>query len=671
MANQLASEKSPYLRQHQHNPVHWYPWDRKALEKAKQENKLLIVSIGYSTCHWCHVMERESFENVQIAQLMNEYFVSIKVDREERPDIDQIYMLAVQLMTNSGGWPLNCICLPDGRPIYGGTYFKPQEWANILQQLQSMWSNNPEMAYEYAERLASGIKQTEQLPIELLEAEYSSSQLEELVEKWKEKFDFRHGGLRQSPKFPMPNNWDFLLQYGVWAKDQEVVDHVHFTLQKIASGGIYDHIGGGFARYSVDEAWHIPHFEKMLYDNAQLVSLYLSAYQHRPKPQYLRVITETLEWMTREMRAPNGGFYCALDADSEGTEGKFYVFEKEEIEQIIGSEYAPLILAYYNITAEGNWTEESTNVLYHDLDADELAEEYGYDAPTWNEQLAIFKEALLKYRNHRVKPGLDNKQLTSWNAMTLKAFAEAYRIVGNQQYLDHALAIAAFIKKHLFNETGALFHQPADNNRQISGFLDDYAFCIEAFISLYEATFDESYLLTAKQLADYTITHFMDTEQGVFFYTDSHTETIIARKAEIMDNVIPSSNSTLLRQFQKLGFIFDEVRYHDIIKQILPRVIPTMSLYGPAYSNWAIMLLHEITGYQEIILSGQKTEIFRLEIDKYYIPNKIILGGTESSLPVAKERLSNKTQAFLCKNKVCSLPVHSPEELLARIKENI
>lgn len=671
MANQLALEKSPYLRQHRNNPVHWCPWGQEALDKAQNENKLLIVSIGYSACHWCHVMERESFENKQIAELMNTHFVSIKVDREERPDIDQIYMLAVQLMTGRGGWPLNCICLPDGRPIYGGTYFNPQEWANILQQLQHMWTQDPNMAYEYAEKLASGIKQTERLPIESLPADFSPAQVHDIVEKWRDKFDPIHGGLQQAPKFPMPNNWDFLLQYGVWAGDTSITDHVHFTLKKIAAGGIYDHVGGGFARYSVDERWHIPHFEKMLYDNAQLVSLYLSAYQHQPNPQYLRIIRETLNWIIREMTDQNGGFYCALDADSEGVEGKFYTFSKEEIETIIGPEYAPLLAAYYNLSAEGNWAEERTNVLYHHLDADELAEEYGYDLPTWDAQLAAFKNSLLQYREGRVRPELDDKQLTAWNAMTLKAFAEAYRILGDPEYLNIALANAEFIITHLITESGGLLHQPADQNRQISGFLDDYAFTIEAFVALYEATFDEQYLVRARELTDYTIRHFMDTDQGVFYYTDEFTQAVVARKAELMDNVIPSSNSTLLRQFQKLGFIFDVPEYHEIVKRVLPKIIPSMALYGSAYSNWAMMLLHEIMGYHELLLSGTSAAAFRKVIDGTYIPNKIVLGGTSSKLPVARERLNGQSQAFLCKNKVCSLPVHSPEELLARIKENV
>lgn len=666
MPNRLQHETSPYLRQHMHNPVDWYPWGQEALERATRENKLIIVSIGYSACHWCHVMERESFENDEVAAVMNEHFVSVKIDREERPDIDQIYMIAVQLMTGSGGWPLNCICLPDGRPIYGGTYFRPSDWKHVLLQLADTWREKPEVALDYAERLTTGIRQSEVLPINRIPETYTKQDLDDIVQPWKRLFDLQEGGHTRVPKFPLPNNWSFLLRYGVLQNDDEVVDHVHFTLKKIASGGIYDHVGGGFARYAVDGRWHIPHFEKMLYDNAQLVSLYAEAWQHNPDPQYKRVITETLTWVSREMTSAEGGFYCALDADSEGVEGKFYTFSQSETEGVLGKD-AELFIRYFNVTPEGNWAEERTNVLKCDLDADKLAQEAGFGLEEWDTYLEEVKKKLRQYREQRIRPGLDNKQLTSWNGLMLKGFIDAYRTLDEEQYLQTALKNAAFIQQHLYATSGGLLHQPVANGKSIDGFLDDYAFCIEAFIALYEATFDETWIYEAKRLADHAVDYFYDQPTGLFFYASSASETLIARKHEIMDNVIPSSNSALIRQLHKLGLVFDENHYRAIVAQALANVFPQIKSYGSAYSNWAIQLIEEVYGCQEIVLTGPSWESFRKAVDHRYIPNKVILGGTSGSLPLLSGRIDQTTRAYVCKNKTCSLPVTTASDLLKLI----
>ena len=666
MPNKLQYETSPYLRQHQHNPVDWHPWGKEALEIAASDNKLLIVSIGYSACHWCHVMERESFENVEIAEVMNRHFVSVKVDREERPDIDQIYMIAVQLMTNQGGWPLNCICLPDGRPIYGGTYFRPDDWKNILLQLTAMWHKTPEVALDYAERLTKGIRQSEQLPINRIPDTYTVQDLEAIVAPWKTRFDRVEGGYNRAPKFPMPNNWLFLLRYGVLAKDDELLKHVHFTLGKIASGGIYDHVGGGFARYSVDERWHIPHFEKMLYDNAQLVSLYAEAWQQQRVVQYKRVVLETLEWVGREMMSADGGFYCALDADSEGVEGKFYTFKQAEIQHVLGDD-ADLFIRYFNVSAEGNWSEEQTNVLKIDEAADQLAEEAGFTTEAWESYLAEGKRKLLDYRNKRVRPGLDNKQLTAWNAMMLKGYVDAYRVFAIADYLETALQNADFIRRRLFADNGGLLHQPAENGKVIAGFLDDYACCIEAFIVLYEATFDEQWLQEAKRLMDYTVEHFYDDGGAAFYYTSSAAEPLIARKYEVMDNVIPSSNSIIARQLERLGLLFDEPRYTTIAKQVLANVVPQIGQYGSAYSNWAIQMLETVFPVREVALTGPGWLDLRRAVDQHYTPNTVMLGGTKSSLPLLAERIGTRTRAYVCERKTCSLPVETAAELLKLI----
>ena len=666
MPNKLHSETSPYLRQHQFNPVEWYPWGEEALQKAKTENKLLIVSIGYSACHWCHVMEHESFEDETIAAFMNAHFVSIKVDREERPDIDQIYMVAVQLMTGQGGWPLNCICLPDGRPIYGGTYFPPAHWKQFLQKLVAMWDENPQLANEYAERLTAGIQQSERLPFVQIPDTYSKEDLVRIVTPWKDRFDKNEGGHRGAPKFPLPNNWLFLLRYGALMDDPQVVDHVHFTLQKIASGGVYDHIGGGFARYSVDARWHIPHFEKMLYDNAQLVSLYAEAWQQRPIAQYKRVVSETLQWVQREMTSPEGGFYCALDADSEGVEGKFYTFQQREIENVLGED-AELFTRYFGVTEEGNWEEERTNVLKIDVDADKMAQEAGFSASEWEMCLTDAKRKLINYRNGRVHPGLDGKLLTAWNAMMLKAFVDAYRVFGVSEYLEVALANAAFIKARLYAEDGGLWRQPPTNGKTIGGFLDDYAFTIEAYIALYEATFNEDWLAEAKRLVVYVLAHFYNDETSAFYFTSAHAEPLIARKTETMDNVISSSTSTIARQLRWLGLAFDEPHYTVIADQQLANVVPHIASYGSAYANWAIQLLDEVSGSLEIVLTGPGWLALRQELDRHYVPNKMILGGTKGSLPLLAGRIGGATRAYVCRNKTCSLPVEQADGLMQLI----
>lgn len=650
------------------NPVHWMPWGTEALAKAKQENKLIIISIGYSACHWCHVMERESFENEAIAQTMNKFFVSIKIDREERPDIDQVYMIAVQLMTNAGGWPLNVVCLPDGRPIYGGTYFKPHDWQNILLQIAQMWEESPQTAIDYAEKLTSGIQQAERLPIAEIPEQYSLLDIKSIVLPWKEQFDYRNGGYRRAPKFPLPNNWVFLLRYGALSQDQDVLSHVHFTLKQIANGGIYDHIGGGFARYSVDGLWHVPHFEKMLYDNGQLISLYSEAYQQTPTPLYKTVVEETIAWAIREMRAENGGFYSALDADSEGVEGKFYTFESSEF-GILGED-AELARNYFNITTDGNWSEEQTNIPFVKIDNEHLIAESGFTESEWSAYLKEIKSKLLAYREKRVKPGLDNKQLTSWNALLLKGLVDAYRVFDNPLYLSYATDIADFLEKHCTQDT-ILLHQPEDHNRKIEGFLDDYAFTIEAYIALYEATFEESWLAKAKNLTYKALDSFYEKESATLYYRTKDGEELIARKSEIMDNVIPGSSSTMVRQLYKLGLLFDEEDFIAIADQVFANVYPHISSYGSAYSNWAIQLLELHYGTNEIALTGSLAQEWRKKLDQSkYVPNKILLGGTKSTLPLLVNKQEVESKAYLCRNKTCSLPQSSIAQLIELINNN-
>ncbi len=659
--NNLIHASSPYLLQHAYNPVEWHEWNAATLEKAKLENKLILVSIGYSACHWCHVMEHESFENFEVAEVMNKHFVCIKVDREERPDIDQIYMLAVQLMNGNGGWPLNAICLPDQRPIYGGTYFRKDDWINILLNVAALWENEPEKAIGYATRLTDGINQAEKIIKHNVETAFNKAQLLEIIEPWQRHFDMAEGGYNRAPKFPLPNNWVFMLRYSYLMKDEASAIATMLTLEKMAFGGIYDQVGGGFARYAVDERWHIPHFEKMLYDNAQLISLYTEAYQYLKIPLYKEVVTETIGWVQREMTSPEGLFYAALDADSEGVEGKFYSWDKDEFEQIVG-EHGKLLAVYYNVTAEGNWEEEESNVLQRKFTDEEFAADHNLTLEKLQQIIHDGKTKLLEKRATRVRPGLDDKCLVAWNGMMIKALAEASLIFEDDTYYHSAKQAAQFILNNLRTADQGVFRNYKNGKPSIAGFLDDYAFFIEALIALYEVDFDEKWLQEAKMLTDYVLANFKDEESPMLYYTSAVSEALIARKHEIMDNVIPASNSVMAQNLQKLGLLFDDESYRLTATQMLSAVLPSIKSYGSAYANWSIQLLNEVFGINEVALVGDDLKIEKNKLHELYIPNKITLGGTKSNLPLLKNKQSQQTKIYICRNKTCQLPVSTVAE---------
>jgi len=668
--NRLANSASPYLLQHANNPVDWYPWGSEALQKAKDENKLILVSIGYSACHWCHVMEHESFEDEQVAAVMNEYFVCIKVDREERPDVDQIYMSAVQLMTGRGGWPLNCICLPDQRPIYGGTYFRKNDWISLLFNLADFYKQKPKEAEEYAVKLTEGIRQYESVKFIDSQPEYVKEDLEAILKNWERYFDRVEGGMGSAPKFPMPNNWQFLMRYAFMMQDEDIAQQVKLTLHKMAFGGIYDHIGGGFARYSVDGHWHVPHFEKMLYDNAQLVALYSEAAVWQYDPSYPQIVDETVQFIKRELTSPEGGFYSALDADSEGVEGKFYTFTKFEIEEILGPD-ADLFCIYYNVTDDGNWEEEETNVFFRKESDPQLAEKLGLGESDLVSKINKLRNKVLEERSKRVRPGLDYKILTSWNGLMLKGLCEAYRAFHKSEYLELALQNAQFITDNMIAEGGQLIR--IYNNKSIPGgatfaFLDDYANIIDAFIALYEVTFDEDWLQKAKALTDQAIEHYYDKQTGIFYFTATDDEQLIARKSEIMDSVIPASNSVMANNLKKLGLLFDNEDYIEISAQLLRNVVGQIAKYGSSYSNWCSLLLNEIFGINEVAIVGDQAEELRIEMEKNYIPNKILLGGKKGSLPLLQDKFTAITRIFICKDKTCGLPSENIEAALKQIR---
>ncbi len=667
--NRLINESSPYLIQHAHNPVDWYPWGNEALQKAKDENKLIIVSIGYSSCHWCHVMERESFEREDVAKVMNEHFVCIKIDREERPDIDQVYMNALQLMSGRGGWPLNCITLPDQRPIYGGTYFRKEDWIRLLEQLARMYRERPDEAADYAAKLTEGIRRSELVSLQTGEGAFRKEDLQAIFDAWKPHLDYSEGGNSGAPKFPVPNNFQFLLQYASLMKDDAASAIVQITLHKMAYGGIYDQLGGGFARYSVDDVWKVPHFEKMLYDNAQLIELYTDAYQYNPLPLYKDVVYETIGFLQREMCSPEGAYFSALDADSEGVEGKFYIWTRQEIEQALGSD-AEVFSIYYNITADGNWEHEQ-NILLRKHSDEELASMLGMTTEAMLPVIRRSKIKLMEARDRRVRPGLDDKILTSWNALLLKALAKASRVFGEERFLQAAQQLAAFIRERLTFDKVLLRRSFKDGQAsRIDAFLDDYALVAEAYIELYQADHDEHHLHRAKQLTDHAIQHFYDQESGMFFYTSASAEALIARKMETHDSVIPASNSVMAQVLHKLGLLFDEEEYTGMSVQMLKNIREKIPSYPSAYSNWAMRLLAEVFPPYEVVITGAEAVQRSKELDAYYIPNQLRLVSVQGSdLPLLRGKYDpSATRIFVCEDKTCRLPVEHTVEAWEQMK---
>ena len=663
--NRLANETSPYLIQHAHNPVDWYPWGDEALEKAKREDKLLLVSIGYSACHWCHVMAHESFENQSIAAVMNRNFVCVKVDREERPDIDQIYMTAVQMITGRGGWPLNMFALPDGTPVYGGTYFRPHQWRDVLESLASMYIKDRPKILQVAADISQGVTKSEQLLSKNDDLAFESFDFAGFYENWKSHFDPVWGGTDHAPKFPMPNSMQFLLKYGFLCKEQSALDHVDLTLRKMAEGGIYDQIGGGFSRYSVDEIWKVPHFEKMLYDNAQLLSLYSEAFRINKNPLYQDVVYDTINFLENELGTPYGGFESALDADSEGVEGKFYVWTKEEIDAILGED-APFFNHYYGITPEGNW-EEGQNIVMVSAKTDEIQKRFSISEIEINTKLIKCKHLLMKQRSKRIRPGLDDKILAAWNGLTITGLADAYLSFGEEKFLELACSCAKFIQKELVASDGRMNRSFKAGKASINAFLDDYAFSIQGFISVYQITFEVAWLKLAEKLTDYALRHFYDAQTGMFFYTSDLDRVVVARKMELTDNVIPASNSAMAKNLYILGTILYRDSYLTKSAQMVANVRDRVMDYGIYHSNWANLILWHQQRPSEIVLVGKKALDFSLQLQKEYLPNAIIWGTTKPEPQISsfdKRFQEGKDNIYVCHDRICQLPVHTVNEVL-------
>lgn len=658
-ANSLINETSPYLLQHAYNPVNWVAWSDDVFEIAKKENKMVLISVGYSACHWCHVMEHESFENDQVAEIMNRYFINVKVDREERPDVDQIYMTAVQLMTQRGGWPLNCITMPDGRPIYGGTYFPKDQWTNILQSLYHLFTNDPAKAEEYAARLHEGIVNNELISTPENVSDFEQSKVTELVTRWKKQFDSIEGGNSRAPKFPLPNNVLFQLQYATKYKDESLLKHVELTLDKMAMGGIYDQVGGGFTRYSVDMLWKVPHFEKMLYDNGQLISLYSTAYKVFQKPLYKRIVNQTIEWLQREMFVNEGAFYSALDADSEGEEGKFYCWSLEEYKEILKDDFE-FASQLYTINSRSYWEDEKYIPLRVTSDQ-QLMNQFNLSAEELEIRIRELNELLLNERKKRVRPGTDDKLLTSWNALLATGLCDAYATFEEEEYLHLANKIVRWIATHQLKDDHSLYRTRKNGVSKIDGFLEDYATTIEAFLRFYEVSGEEKYAHLATNLIDYTVKHFQHSESKMFYFT-SNDSTLIARKMDLNDNVIPASNSIMAHNLWKAGHLFENSNWISDARQQLSNIYDGMEMYGSGYSNWAILLLHQLNEFYQFVVSNKNTtsdKLFQL-----YLPDVQIAYASES-IPLGKHKSSADERYYICSEKNgCLPPVQNLDDAL-------
>jgi uncharacterized protein YyaL (SSP411 family) len=665
--NRLIHQTSPYLLQHAHNPVDWYPWGDEALDRAHAENKLLLISIGYSACHWCHVMERESFESEETAALMNSLFVCIKVDREERPDVDQVYMNAVQLISGQGGWPLNCFALPDGRPVYGGTYFRPDQWREVLRNLAELHAKDPGKVLKYAEQLTKGVRQSEWVEAARTKAPFAMADVDAMYRPWQAHFDSGEGGMNRAPKFPLPNNYQFMLRYWKAGGEASALEHVRLTLDKMAFGGIYDHLGGGFARYSTDSLWKVPHFEKMLYDNGQLLELYSEAYRATRDPLYAQVVRETAGFVARELTSPEGVFYSALDADSEGEEGKYYVWTKEEIESILGEGF-PLFRDAYNIDSVGYWEEGNYIPLRKRRDA-EIAAANGLDEAVVRARLDQARAALLEVREKRIHPGLDDKTLTSWNALMSKGYVAAYEALGDPAYLHAAERNLAFLLEKGRRPDGGLYRTYKAGRFSINAFLEDYAFMAEALAALYQATFAEKWITAANDLIDYAIKHFRDPVSGLFHFTSDLDKPLVARKMEIMDNVTPASNSSMARALFTVGSYHADQAWLDMASAMLNQVKEDMPGYASGYSNWGMLALNMAAPFHEVVIAGPDAERLRKELSAHYIPNTLIAGSAvPAALPLLQDRFSpDRTSIYVCRDRVCNLPVATVAEALAQL----
>ena len=681
MPNRLANETSPYLLQHANNPVDWFPWGPEALEKARSEDKPILLSIGYSACHWCHVMERESFENQAIARLMNRSFVNIKVDREERPDIDGIYMQAVQAITGQGGWPMTVFLTPNGEPFYGGTYFPPEDrgpmpgFPRILLTMQQIYRTRRSEVTKASTEIVKRLKQSSQMKSD--STLLSPDILNEAFLHMSAGFDAQNGGFGGAPKFPQPMNFDFLLRYHDATGNEEALHIVNLSLEKMALGGMYDQLGGGFHRYSTDSYWLVPHFEKMLYDNALLSRLYLHAYLATGHELYLRIVNETLDYVLREMTDPNGGFYSSQDADSEGEEGKFFIWSPEEIRAALGDRDADIFCAYYDVSDQGNF--EGKTILNVPIGADEVIDRLDIEPEDLEEALQRGKAVLLPIRNARIAPDRDDKILTAWNGLMLRSFAEAAASLQREDYYDAAVNNARFITENL-QANGRLLRTWKDGQARLNGYLEDYSFLADGLLAVYELTLDDHWLNEVQRLTDAMLELFWDPNEEIFYDTGTDHETLLVRPRDIFDNATPCGSSVAADVLLRMALLTDNENYRNVAATALRGLGPMLSQYANGMGRWLAALGFHVGQPREIAIVGDinsdAAQDLLDEIHIRYIPNRVLAASEHGDpagshpLPLLRNKtlIEGQPTAYVCRNYTCNLPVTTPTALATQLQ---
>lgn len=658
--NQLSKETSQYLLQYDDNPVAWQPWNDSSLLLAKETNRPILLSIGYSSCHWCHVMAEESFQDPDIAQTMNEHFICIKVDREELPNVDQLYMNALHAMGVQGGWPMNVFLMPNQKPFYGVTYLPPIQWKKLLLEI----ANAYEKHHSQLEESADGFTQALQHFVPQRSHQQHILSLPTIglfMDTLYAEQDHAYGGMQGAPKFPMPSIMQFFFQYYLLTKDQRALSQMQVTLDHMAHGGIYDQLSGGFGRYATDVTWHIPHFEKMLSDNGQLLSSYAQGYWITQNRGYQQVIKETVHFLAQHMQDKNGGFYTSIDASTHGDEGSFYCWNLDEVKDTLQSD-APLVIDYFNLTAEGNW-ENGKNILYRSQEESALLEKHGISSKELEEKLQAAKQSLLRRRNLRAQPSIDPKIITSWNAMTMAGLIDAFRATGDESCFNMAQQNGDFLLDHMINH-GKVWHTFQQGEAKIQGYLDDYAWIIKAFISFYQISLQEKWIVVAKELCERTLENFLDEQDGYFQYSDPSSTALIATQKEYLDHVVPSGNAMMTENLYQLSLIFHQSEYREQADRMLKNITPLFEEESGYLGYWASVYCQQLESQKTIAIIGPQAEEWAKRLQRKWLPNTVIVGSERSSqIPLLKDKkpINGQTTAFVCKEQVCLPPITSLE----------